>query len=156
MARPEIAPPKSWGRSTVQTACPLDCPDSCSLDVTIERGRLVKIDGNTRAASTDGYICGKVRGFHRRVYHEERILHPAIRKGPKGSGEFERITWDEALDLIASKMREARDQHGAESGLPYHYGGSNGLLTDGFEDARFFRRFGASNLDKTLCAAPTG
>jgi anaerobic selenocysteine-containing dehydrogenase len=156
MAPPEIGPPKSWGRSTVQTACPLDCPDSCSLDVTIERGRLVKIEGNTRAPSTDGYICGKVRGFHRRVYHAERILHPAVRKGPKGSGEFGRVTWDEALDLIAAKMREARDRHGAASVLPYHYGGSNGMLTNGFEDARFFRRFGASNLARTLCAAPTG
>ena len=150
------APPKSWGRSIVATACPLDCPDSCSLDVTVERGRLVEIDGSHRAPSTEGYICGKVRRFDRRVYHEDRILHPAVRTGPKGSGTFERVTWDEALDLVVARFREARDGHGAESVLPYHYGGSNGLLTNDLEDARFFRRFGASRLARTVCAAPTG
>ena len=153
---PSIAPPRSSGRSTVQTACPLDCPDSCSLDVSVERGRLTKIDGSRQAPSTDGYICGKVRGFDRRVYSDERLLHPAVRKGLKGRGNFERITWDEALDIIAGKMIEARDQFGAESVLPYYYGGSNGLLTNDCEDARLFRRFGASRLARTLCAAPTG
>ncbi len=151
-----IAPPRSWGRSTIQTACPLDCPDSCSLEVTVERGRLVKIDGSRQAPSTDGYICGKVRRFDRHVYHEDRLQHPALRTGRKGAAVFERVSWDEALDLVASKMREAREAHGAESVLPYHYGGSNGLLTNDFEDARFFRRFGASRLARTLCAAPTG
>ena len=132
----DIAPPKSWGHTTVATACPLDCPDCCSLEVTIERGRLLKIDGSKRAPSTEGYICGKVREFHRRVYHEDRILYPMVRKGAKGTGEFERITWDEALDLAAAKMRKARDRHGAQSILPYNYGGSNGILTHEFEDAR--------------------
>ena len=147
-SEPSIAPPRSWGRTTVQTACPLDCPDSCSLDVTISRGRLTKIDGGRHARSTDGYICGKVRRFDRRVYSDERILYPAVRTGPKGQGAFERVTWDEALDLIALKMTEARDQFGAESVLPYYYGGSNGLLTNDCEDARLFRRFGASRLAK--------
>ncbi|HUL73060.1 MAG TPA: molybdopterin-dependent oxidoreductase [Vicinamibacterales bacterium] len=156
MAESPVAPPRSWGRSTVQTACPLDCPDSCSLDVTVERGRLLRIDGSRRAVSTEGYICGKVRRFDRRVYHDDRLLHPAIRKGPKGKAAFERVTWDEALDLIAARMRHARDAFGAESVLPFNYGGSNGLLTHQLEDARLFRRFGASRLDRTLCAAPTG
>jgi anaerobic selenocysteine-containing dehydrogenase len=156
MAEPAIAPPRTWGRTKVQTACPLDCPDSCSLDVTIERGKLVKIDGSRAAASTDGYICGKVRRFDRRVYGEKRLLYPAVRKGPKGSGEFERVTWDEALGLIAARMVQARETFGAESVLPYNYGGSNGILTNDFEDTRFFRRFGASRLLRTLCAAPTG
>src|SRR5688572_24107633 len=156
MSELKVAPPKSWGRSVVKTACPLDCPDSCSLDVTVERGRITSIDGSTAAPSTDGYICGKVREFDRRVYHEERILHPAVRTGPKGSGLFSRVTWDEALDLIATRMSEARDRFGTESVLPYHYGGSNGVLTNDFSDARFFRSFGASRLARTLCAAPTG
>ena len=116
----------------------------------------MEIDGSRRAPSTEGYICGKVRGFDRRVYHPDRLLHPLVRKGPKGSGEFERVTWDEALDLVAARMRDARERHGAESILPYYYGGSNGLLTQDFEDARFFRRIGASRLARTLCAAPTG
>jgi anaerobic selenocysteine-containing dehydrogenase len=140
----------------VQTACPLDCPDSCSLAVTIERGRVIEIDAGVGAPSTAGYICGKVRRFDRRVYGPERLLHPSVRTGPKGSGEFSRISWDEALDLIVERMIEARDRYGAQSVLPYYYGGSNGLLTNDFEDARFFRRFGASRLARTLCAAPTG
>jgi anaerobic selenocysteine-containing dehydrogenase len=151
-----IAPPRSWGRTTVQTACPLDCPDSCSLDVTIERGRLTKIDGSRQARSTDGYICGKVRRFDRRIYSDERLRYPAVRKGPKGRGDFVRVGWDEALDIIATRMRDARERFGAESVLPYNYGGSNGILTNDLEDARFFRRFGASRLARTLCAAPTG
>jgi anaerobic selenocysteine-containing dehydrogenase len=144
------------GRTTVHTACPLDCPDCCSLSITVDRGRVRKIDGNRVAPSTEGYICGKVRRFDRRLYGPDRLLYPAVRKGPKGSGQFSRVTWDEALDLIAEKMRAAREAHGAESVLPYHYGGSNGLLTNDLEDARFFRRFGASRLARTLCAAPTG
>src|SRR5438093_795764 len=107
---PSTTPPRSWGRSTVQTACPLDCPDSCSLEVTVERGRLTKIDGSRHAASTDGYICGKVRRFDRRVYGDERLLNPAVRTGPKGRGVFERVSWDEALDLVARKMEEARER----------------------------------------------
>jgi anaerobic selenocysteine-containing dehydrogenase len=156
MPEPAIAPPKTWGRTKVQTACPLDCPDSCSLDVTIERGKLAKIDGSRAAASTDGYICGKVRRFDRRVYGEKRLLYPAVRKGSKGAGEFERVTWDEAFGLIAERMVQAREAFGAESVLPYNYGGSNGILTNDFEDTRLFRRFGASRLLRTLCAAPTG
>ena len=124
--------------------------------MTVERGRISEIDGGRTAPSTDGYICGKVRRFDRRVYSDERILHPAVRSGPKGSGQFSRVTWDEALDLIADKMIEARDKYGAESVLPYYYGGSNGLLTNDLEDARLFRRFGASRLARTVCAAPTG
>jgi len=156
MSELKVTPPRSWGRSIVKTACPLDCPDSCSLDVTVERGRISVIDGSTAAPSTDGYICGKVRDFDKRVYHAERIHHPAVRTGPKGSGQFSRVTWDEALDLIALRMSEARDRFGGESVLPYHYGGSNGVLTNDFSDARFFRTFGASRLARTLCAAPTG
>src|SRR5262245_47930218 len=121
----KVSPPRSWGRATVQTACPLDCPDSCSLSVTVERGKVVDIDAGPGAPSTAGYICGKVRRFDRRVYSTERVLHPAVRKGPKGRANFERITWDEALDLDAEKMTAARDRFGAESVLPYYYGGSN-------------------------------
>ncbi len=156
MAEQKTAPTSGWGHSTVETACPLDCPDSCSLAVTVERGKILSIAAGSHGPSTAGYICGKVRRFDRRVYGAERILHPLVRKGPKGRGDFARVPWDEALDLVATKMREARDELGAESVLPYHYGGSNGLLTNDLEDARLFRRFGASRLARTLCAAPTG
>jgi anaerobic selenocysteine-containing dehydrogenase len=116
---------------------------------------VVHIDGSKRAHSTDGYICGKVRGFARRVYGDDRILYPSVRRGTKGRADFSRVTWDEALDLVATRMRDARDHFGGEAILPYHYGGSNGVLTNSLEDARLFRRFGASRLDRTLCAAPT-
>ncbi|MGE3343094.1 MAG: molybdopterin-dependent oxidoreductase [Vicinamibacterales bacterium] len=151
----DIAPPDSWGRSTVHSACPLDCPDSCSLAVSVEGGRITKIDGSRLAPTTDGFICGKVRGFDRRVYSPERVLYPLMRRGPKGRGDFSVVSWAEALDQIAARMIEARDTHGAESVLPFYYGGSNGLLTNELEDARLFRRFGASRLARTVCAAPT-
>lgn len=148
-------PPASWGQTTVHTACPLDCPDACSLAVSIEGGRITKIDGSTAAPSTDGFICGKVREFDRRVYSAERVLYPLLRRGPKGRGDFSVITWDEALDRIAERMQAAKAQFGGESILPFFYGGSNGPLTSDFEDTRLFRRFGTSQLARTVCAAPT-
>jgi anaerobic selenocysteine-containing dehydrogenase len=141
----------------VETACPLDCPDGCSLNVTVQDGRITKIDGSTGNPITDGYICAKVRRFDERVYGEDRLLYPAVRKGPKGAGaRFERVSWEDALSLVADRMREARDTWGAESILPYSYGGSNGLLTQDTGDATLFRRLGASRLARTVCAAPTG
>ena len=140
----------------MRTACPLDCPDSCSLDITVEKGRIVKIDGGHDNPVTNGYICAKVRRFAERVYGEDRLLYPAVRKGPKGSGTFTRVSWDEALDLIASRMTEIRERYTAEAILPFCYGGSNGLLTQDTNDAVLFRGFGTSRLARTVCAAPTG
>jgi anaerobic selenocysteine-containing dehydrogenase len=136
----------------VTTACPLDCPDACTLNVTVRGGRVVKIDGSTDNHITDGYICAKVRRFPERVYGDDRLLYPAVRRGTKGSGLFQRVSWDAALDLIASKMKEA---HG-ETILPLCYGGSNGFLTQDYADAILFRRLGTSRLLRTVCAAPTG
>jgi anaerobic selenocysteine-containing dehydrogenase len=138
------------------SACPLDCPDACSLDVQVENGRVVKIDGNRLNPYTQGYICSKVRRFPDLLYGEGRLLYPAVRRGAKGEGKFERISWDEALDLAAEKMRAARERFGGESILPFSYGGSNGLLTQDTTDARLFYRLGASRLARTVCAAPTG
>jgi anaerobic selenocysteine-containing dehydrogenase len=142
--------------SHVQTACPLDCPDACTINVTLRGGRITKIDGATENDVTAGYICAKVRKFDQRVYGEDRLLHPAVRQGPKGRGAVRRVSWDAALDLIASKMREVTTQFGAEAILPLSYGGSNGLLTQDTTDATLFRRLGASRLLRTVCAAPTG
>src|SRR5829696_7907420 len=147
---------ESWGRSTVHTACPLDCPDSCSLDVTVERGRIVKMDGGHDNPVTKGYICAKVRRFPERVYGEDRLLYPAIRQGAKGQGTFTRVSWGEALDHIAAKMKAIRDSDSAEAILPFCYGGSNGLLTQDTNDAVLFRGFATSRLARTVCAAPTG
>ncbi|MEO5896734.1 MAG: molybdopterin-dependent oxidoreductase [Vicinamibacterales bacterium] len=147
---------ESWGRSTVRTACPLDCPDSCSLDVTVERGRIVKIDGSHENPVTKGYICAKVRRFPERIYGEDRLLYPAIRQGAKGQGTFTRVSWTEALDHIAEKMLAIRDSDTAEAILPFCYGGSNGLLTQDTNDTVLFRGFATSRLARTVCAAPTG
>jgi anaerobic selenocysteine-containing dehydrogenase len=147
---------ESWGHSTVRTACPLDCPDACTLDVTVEKGRVVTIDGGDANPVTRGYICAKVRRFAERVYGEDRLLYPAIRKGQKGQGTFSRVTWDEALDYIAERMQHIRATTGAEAILPFCYGGSNGLLTQDTNDATLFRAFGTSRLARTVCAAPTG
>ena len=144
-----------WGKSTVNTACPLDCPDSCSLSVDVENGQIVTIKGSRRQEVTDGFICAKVRRFGDRVYGEDRLHHPGVRQGPKGQGRFKKVTWDSALDLIAERMDEIRDQHGAEAILPFSYGGSNGLVSQDTADAQLFRRFGTARLARTVCAAPT-
>jgi anaerobic selenocysteine-containing dehydrogenase len=141
---------------TVETACPLDCPDGCSLSVSVRGGRIVEIDGSDRNPSTRGYICAKVRKFDQRIYGDARLRFPMVRRGPKGSGQFARVSWDEAIEAVAQAIERARDKSGAESILPFCYGGSNGLMTQDATDMVFFRRLGASRLLRTVCAAPTG
>src|SRR4051812_9290607 len=97
----------SWGHSTVETACPLDCPDCCKLAVSVENGRIVAIDAapHEGTGTTGGFICAKVRNFADRVYGQFRLAYPMIRKGRKGSGEFSRVTWEDAMARIADRMR---------------------------------------------------
>jgi anaerobic selenocysteine-containing dehydrogenase len=150
--RPAIAPPES----TVETACPLDCPDACSLTITVKGGRVTTIDGGHANPVTGGYICAKVRRFDRRVYGDDRLHFPAVRLGAKGDGRFQRVSWDDALDRIAERLTAIRAESGGEAILPLCYGGSNGYLTQDNADAIFFRRLGAARLARTVCAAPTG
>jgi anaerobic selenocysteine-containing dehydrogenase len=149
-----IAPAKE--RTIVKSACPLDCPDACSLDVTVEDDRVVKITGNHVNPVTEGFICRKVRHFPEHMYGPDRLLHPMIRTGKKGEGQFKQASWDDALSLIADRFGSIVREHGGEAILPMCYGGSNGYLTQDSMDLRFFRRLGASRLLRTLCAAPTG
>ena len=144
-----------WGRSTVETACPLDCPDTCSLAVSVEKGRLTRIDGSHRQAVTGGYICSKVRRFGDRVYGSDRLHRPGLRVGARGEGRFRNVSWEEALDAVATRMREVRARDGGEAILPVSYGGSNGLVTQDTADAELFRGLGAARLARTVCAAPT-
>ena len=137
------------------SACPLDCPDSCSLDVGIEEGRVVSVGGSRANPVTEGYICSKVRRLPERLYGPDRILRPGVRTGAKGAGEFRDVSWDEALSHVAGRLRDVRDRFGGEAILPYSYGGSNGYLSQDTTDARLFRRLGASRLARTICAAPT-
>src|SRR6202049_307781 len=153
--RPRKAAPGA-PTSLVETACPLDCPDSCSLAVTVRHGKVVTIDGSYKNPVTKGFICAKVRRFGERAYGPDRLLYPAVRKGRKGEGRFVRVPWDEALERIADRMRRAKAESGGASILPFSYGGSNGLLTQDNFDAKLWRRFGTSRLARTLCAAPTG
>jgi anaerobic selenocysteine-containing dehydrogenase len=138
------------------TACPLDCPDSCSLLVAVEDGRVVGLEGSRANPLTQGFICSKVRRFPEHLYGRARLLQPAVRSGPKGAGELRRVSWDEALELLVGRLRETRDRSGGEAILPLYYGGSNGLLTQDTTDTRLFHRLGASRLARTVCAAPSG
>src|SRR6266404_1665886 len=92
-------PPLGSSASIVETACPLDCPDACSLSVTVQRGKVINIDGSSRNPVTNGFICAKVRRFDQVAYGPDRLLYPAVRKGPKGEGKFTRVSWDDALKL---------------------------------------------------------
>ena len=140
----------------VATACPLDCPDACSLIVSVRDGRIVEVNGGHASDVTRGYICAKVRRFPERVYGPDRVRYPMVRTGRKGSGDFSRVSWDEALEKIASEITRVRETISPEAILPFCYGGSNGLLTQDAVDMVFFRRLGASRLLRTVCAAPTG
>jgi anaerobic selenocysteine-containing dehydrogenase len=140
---------------SIRSACPLDCPDACSLEVEVRDGRIAGIDGSRGNPLTDGYICHKVRAFADHVYGPERLLSPGIRGGAKGAGSFRWTTWEEALSRIAEKLLEVRARRGGEAILPLSYGGSNGLISQDTTDARLFRRLGASRLLRTVCAAPS-
>ena len=139
----------------VRAACPHDCPDTCALRVTVQDGRAVKVQGDPDHPPTQGALCTKVSRYPERTYHDERVLHPLKRVGPKGSGEFVRVTWDEALADIAARLTAiaARD---AEAIVPYSYAGTMGLLQGESMAARFFHRIGASRLDRTICSSAGG
>src|SRR5262249_59660275 len=94
------------------SACPLDCPDACSLDVTVADGRVVAIGGSRVNPLTEGYICAKVRRLPEHLYGPSRLLYPGIRTGRKGEGQFRRASWDEALDLVADRLRDASAKRG--------------------------------------------
>ena len=139
-----------------QSFCVLDCPDACSLDVEVEDGRVVALDGNAKNPVTGGYICGKVRAqMVDHLYGEARLRQPLMRRGAKGEGDFAEVSWDTALATIAERLVAVRDEFGGEAILPVSYGGSNGFLTQDNTDARLFRRLGASRLVRTVCAAPS-
>ena len=137
------------------SACPLDCPDACSLDVTVSDGRVVAIGGSRVNPLTEGYICSKVRRLPEHLYGPARLLYPGIRTGRKGEGAFRRASWDEALGLVAERLRAVSAKR-CEGILPCSYGGSNGYLSQDTTDARLFFRLGASRLARTVCAAATG
>ncbi len=142
------------GHTIVRGACPHDCPDTCALHVTVAEGRAIKVEGDPHHPTTRGVLCTKVARYLERTYSDQRVLHPLRRIGAKGSGRFERIGWDEALDTIASRFKEiAASADGPQAIVPYSYAGTMGLLQCASMDRRFFHKLGASLLDRTICAS---
>ena len=134
------------------SVCALDCPDCCSLVLTVQDGHATRLRGNPEHPVTRGFLCGKVAQYLEREYHPDRLLYPQRRVGAKGAGRFERIEWEEALDTIAGRLRAVADEFGPKAILPYSYAGTMGLLNYGGMDRRFFHRLGASQLDRTICS----
>jgi anaerobic selenocysteine-containing dehydrogenase len=139
-------------QQVVHSTCALDCPDACSLLVTVEDGRAVKLRGNPAHPVTRGFLCAKVARYLEREYHPERLLYPQKRTGRKGEGKFARISWEEALETVAARLGQVRAEYGGEAILPYSYAGTMGLLNGGSMDRRFFHALGASRLDRTICS----
>jgi anaerobic selenocysteine-containing dehydrogenase len=139
----------------VRGACPHDCPDTCSLLTTVENGVAVKVQGNPDHRHTDGVLCTKVSRYTERTYHPERLLHPLRRSGPKGSGRFERVSWEEALRDIARRLQQIAAVD-PQAIVPYSYAGTMGLVQSESMAARFFNILGASLLDRTICASAGG
>jgi anaerobic selenocysteine-containing dehydrogenase len=135
----------------VRAACPLDCPDTCALLVTVEDGVATAVKGDPDHPTTAGVLCTKVSRYTERTYHDDRLLYPLKRVGKKGEGKFERISWDEALATIAAKLKPIAER-APEAILPYSYCGTMGLIQGESMSSRFFNKIGASLLDRTICA----
>jgi anaerobic selenocysteine-containing dehydrogenase len=161
-------------KEVVHAACPHDCPDACGVLITVEDGRATKIQGDSQHPVTRGFLCAKVAKYLDRVYSPDRVLYPMRRITAKGlasgSGsarsfapgqpgaavptlDWQRITWDEALEEITSRFRAIIAEFGSEAILPYSYGGALGALNGASMDRRFFGRVGASQLERTICSA---
>jgi anaerobic selenocysteine-containing dehydrogenase len=137
----------------VRGACPHDCPDTCAMLVTVENGRAVRVAGDPAHPFTQGFLCAKVNRYVERTYHADRLTTPLRRIGAKGSGRFEAIDWDTALDEIAARLGAiAGSADGPQAILPYSYAGTMGMVQGESMDRRFFHLLGASKLDRTICA----
>ena len=139
----------------VRGACPHDCPDTCSLLTTVENGIAIKVQGNPNHPQTGGVLCNKVSRYTERTYHPERLLQPLKRVGPKGSGEFEPVSWEYALSDIAARLKTIA-QRNPEAIVPYSYAGTMGQVQAESMAGRFFNKLGASFLDRTICATAGG
>jgi anaerobic selenocysteine-containing dehydrogenase len=132
--------------------CPLDCPDTCALQLTVDKGIVTKLEGDPKHPFTKGFACVKTYRYPERQNHPDRLLTPLKRVGPKGDGRFEAVTWHEALDAIAERLDHVLKTHGGEAVLPFSYAGTMGLV-ERDHPLTFFRALGASELDRTICDA---
>ncbi|MDX1415274.1 MAG: molybdopterin oxidoreductase family protein [Candidatus Promineifilaceae bacterium] len=137
----------------VQGVCPHDCPDSCAVVTEVREGRAVRFYAAAEHPVTQGWLCAKIRPYLDHVYHPGRLLRPLRRTGPKGSGQWQEISWVEALDEIGSRWREIIDEFGAEAILPYSFSGTLGVVQMEVTNTRFWNRLGASRLQRSICGA---
>ena len=147
-----VIPTSASPDTQVLGACPHDCPDTCSMRITVRDGVAVKVQGNPDHPATNGALCTKVSRYTERTYHPERLLTPLKRTGPKGTGQFEPVSWEQALADIAQRLHAiaARDPQAIQ---PYSYAGTMGRVQGESMAARFFNRLGAARLERTICAA---
>ncbi|MDH5560211.1 MAG: molybdopterin-dependent oxidoreductase [Deltaproteobacteria bacterium] len=135
-----------------KTICPLDCPDACGMVATLEKGRVVKVEGDADHPFTKGFLCQKVRTFHKRIHSENRILHPQKRIGKKDEAQFVQISWDEAWQILTDKLKEVKSRYGPQALMPYSYAGNMGIINR-MAGYSFFNRYGSSKLNMTICSA---
>jgi anaerobic selenocysteine-containing dehydrogenase len=138
---------------TIKGACPQDCPDTCALLYHVEDGRLVEVTGNPDHPMTRGGLCVKLKDFAEHHYNPDRLLYPMRRTGPRGSGQFQRITWDEALGEIRRRWDDIIARHGAQAIMPHCYLGHEGTLNGLTSGDAFFNRLGSTVAEKTYCAS---
>ncbi len=139
-------------KNKLRSVCPHDCPDTCGIISHVKGGRLVKVKGDPDHFVTRGFLCKKVMSYPERVYSSDRVLYPLKRVGQKGTGKFKKISWEEAIDTIASRFKSIISNHGAGSILPFSGSGTLGLVNGNVAGKRFFNRLGASRLDRTICS----
>ena len=140
-------------RKIIHGACPHDCPDTCAMLTTVENGRAIALRGDPEHPFTRGALCVKVEDYLDRVYSPERVLYPMRRIGPKGSGTFERISWNSALEEITARLKRIITEDGAEAVLPCSYLGNEGLINGLNVGDAFFNRLGATISERTFCAS---
>ncbi|HKZ97071.1 MAG TPA: molybdopterin-dependent oxidoreductase, partial [Hyphomicrobiaceae bacterium] len=140
-------------RSTFFGGCPHDCPDTCAMIYEVEDGKLVEVHGNKDHPMTRGVLCVKLKDYHDHHYNPDRVLHPLKRSGPKGSKQYQRISWDEAIGTIAARWTEIIATYGSQAIMPYSYLGNEGLVQGLTAGDAFFNRLGSTVNEKTFCAS---
>jgi anaerobic selenocysteine-containing dehydrogenase len=134
-------------------ACPHDCPDTCATITEVQDGKAIRFYADKQHPITQGWLCAKVRPYLERVYHPDRLTHPLRRIGPKGSGNWQRISWEEAIEEITSRWKQIIAEHGPAAILPYSYSGTLGLIQMIVASQRLWNRMGVSALDRAICGA---
>src|SRR5260370_1343195 len=134
------------------STCPHDCPSACALDVEVIDGSAIgRVRGSKLQSYTAGIVCAQVARYAERIHHPDRLMHPLRRTGAKGSGQFARISWDEALDETADRFNAAECDFGAQSVWPYYYAGTMGLvMRDGINRLAHVKKY--SRYYSTICA----